>query len=163
MIVLLSTDIAGNYLIPIFTRPAGLFFVKRCPWKWLWYWNSLYQLHYAAIQTGGQVPLKIITIPLVAEWNDGRGPAVHQGVLTELLDNGPGGAVLAVIISHHPPHPSSPFGLSDGLHWWSQWLSVHISTSLPPPDSSSLYLIHCPVNKSVSSSIICCFNQSAAF
>lgn len=46
-------------------------------------------------------------IPQVAEWGGRSGSAVHHGVLTELLDNGPGGAGSAVIISHRPPHPWS--------------------------------------------------------
>lgn len=49
---------------------------------------------------------------LLAEWDDGRGPAVHHRILTELLDNGQGGVGPAVTISHHQPHPSGlPFGL----------------------------------------------------
>lgn len=98
-------------------------------------------------------------IPLVAEWEDGSGRAVHHGILTELLDNGPGGAGLAVIISHHQPHPSSRClaFLMDSTE--SMTVSPHLHLPSPPPDSSSLYLIHCRVNKTVSDSIIRCFDR----
>lgn len=77
-------------------------------------------------------------IPQVAEWDGRSGSAVHHGVLTELLDNGPGGAGSAVIISHHPPHPSSRClaFLMDSTE--SMTVSPHLHLPPPPPDSSSL-------------------------
>lgn len=90
----------------------------------------------------------------VAEWDGGSCSAVHHGVLTELLDNGPGGAGSAVIISHHPPHPSS---LSDGLH------RVNDCQSNSPPPSSCSRRFLALVNKPVSGSLMCCFTQPTRY